>query len=161
MNKDIDVKWVSINELKPHPDNPNTHSDEQIQTLANILKYQGFRSPLVVSNRSGYITVGHGRLEAAKLNKWTKVPVSYQDYDDYDQEYSHIVSDNAIADWAHLDLAKINAELEKLGPMDIELLGIKDFEIEPLDKFDEPNEKKEPTDKEGELNTCPNCGCAF
>lgn len=158
MNKDIEVKWVSIYELTPSPKNPNKHSPEQIERLAKILKYQGFRSPIVVSNQTGHIVVGHGRLEAAKLNEWSKVPVSYQDFEDWDQEYAHMVADNAVADWADLDLSSINAELENIGPLDIDLLGIKDFEVEPLDRFEEPDEKSDPKDKEANLKTCPNCG---
>jgi site-specific DNA-methyltransferase (adenine-specific) len=135
-NKEIDVKWVSVAELLFHPKNPNHHSNEQIKRLAQILRYQGFRSPIVVSNLSGFVTVGHGRIEAAKLNGWDKVPVSYQDYEDEAQEYAHIVSDNSIAEWATLDLAEINTEMLDLGPdFDIDLLGLKDFTIDPVDKY--------------------------
>ena len=64
------------------------------------------------------------------------MPVSYQDFTDDEQEYAYITSDNAIASWAELDLAQINVELESLGPdFDVDLLGIKDFEIEPADKY--------------------------
>lgn len=152
-NKDIEVKWISVDLLKPHPKNPNTHTKEQIERLAQILKYQGFRSPIIVSNLSGYITVGHGRLEAAKLNGWDKVPVSLQDYEDETQEYAHIVSDNSIADWATLDLSKINVEIPDLGPnLDLELLGLKNFTIDISEKI-EKSDKKEKKPK-----NCPHCG---
>lgn len=61
---------VSVVSLVPNPRNPNKHSDEQIKLLAKIIKYQGWRDPIVVSKRSGFITKGHGRLMAAKLNGW-------------------------------------------------------------------------------------------
>lgn len=158
MNTDINVKWVPIDSLTPSAKNPNTHPEDQIEDWVKVLRYQGFRLPIVVSNRTGEMVAGHGRLEAAKRMGLTKVPVSHQDFDDWDQEFSFMTSDNAMAQRSFLDLAKINAELESLGPIDIDLLGIKEFEVEPLDKFDEPGEKSEPKDKEGELNTCPNCG---
>jgi DNA modification methylase len=48
-----------------------------------------------------------------------------------------MTSDNAIASWAHLDLSKVNSEMLDFGPdFDIDLLGIKDFVIEPAEKFE-------------------------
>ena len=131
------ITWVEIKKLKPHPKNPNKHSKEQIERLAEIIAYQGFRSPIVVSNRSGFIVAGHGRVEAALKNELTKVPVSYQDFTDEEQEYAHMTADNAIADWATLDLSMINKDIIELGPdFNIDMLGIKDFEIEPANKYE-------------------------
>jgi DNA modification methylase len=127
---------LQLDELVPHPKNRNDHPKEQIERLAKVLEYQGWRYPIKISKRSGYITSGHGRLEAAKLNGWTEVPVNYQDYESDEQEYADLVADNAIASWAELNLAGINADLTDLGPdFDINLLGIKDFVIEPAEKI--------------------------
>lgn len=142
MKKDIKVrclfdKLVSTKELLAHPENPNDHSEQQIKRLSEILDYQGWRYPIKVSNQSGFITSGHGRLMAAKLNGWNEVPVNYQDYDDEEQEYADVVSDNAIALWAELNLAKINSKLPDLGPeFNIDMLGLKDFILEPADKLE-------------------------
>ena len=129
------VTWVDIKKLKPHPKNRNKHPKEQIDRLAKILMYQGFRKPIVVSNRSGFIVEGHGRVEAAKANKWTTVPVSYQDFEDETQEYAHLTADNAIALWAELDMAGINADTLELGPFDTDLLGLKNWESIAEDKY--------------------------
>lgn len=150
-------KLVPISELTPHPKNRNQHPDDQIDRLAKILKYQGWRYPIKVSKQTGLITSGHGRLEAAKKNGWTQVPVNYQDYENETQEYADLQADNAIASWAELELAKINLDLPELGPdFDLEMLGLKDFELEPADKFhadeDEvPEPPKEPISKLGDL----------
>jgi hypothetical protein len=71
---------VAIADLKPNPANPNKHPDSQIALLAKIIKAQGWRNPIVVSNRSGLITKGHGRLAAALMLGATHAPVDYQDY---------------------------------------------------------------------------------
>jgi ParB-like chromosome segregation protein Spo0J len=71
---------VSIKELKPHPKNPNSHSEAQIARLGKILSYQGFRNPIIVSRNSGYIVSGHGRLLAAQKIGLKKVPINYQDF---------------------------------------------------------------------------------
>lgn len=130
-------RLVSVRELKPHPKNRNQHPKDQIERLAKILEYQGWRYPIKVSNRSGFITAGHGRLEAARHLKLKEVPVSFQDYTDEAQEYADLQADNAIASWSELDLSAINTDIGDLGPdFDIDLLGIKDFVIEPADKLD-------------------------
>ena len=128
-------KLVAIKELKAHPKNPNTHSKEQIERLAKILEFQGWRYPVKVSKLSGFVTSGHGRIEAAKRNGWKTVPVNYQDYENSDQEYADLVSDNSIAEWSDLDLKLINQDFTELGPgFDIELLGIKSFVIDLSEK---------------------------
>lgn len=125
---------VDVKALKPHPKNRNKHPDDQIERLAKILKYQGIRAPIVVSKRSNKIVKGHGTLQAIKANQWDKAPVVYQDFEDDDQEWLFVQSDNAIASWAELDLKGINADIGELGPFDIDLIGIKDFVVEPAEK---------------------------
>lgn len=152
-------KLVSINELKKrfHPKNRNKHPQSQIERLAKILKYQGVRYCVKISNQSDLITTGHGRVLAAEFNGWTEFPVNYQDYDDTDQEYADVQADNAIASWAELDLPGINSDVGDLGPdFDIDLLGIDGFVIEPAEKLapgcdeDEVPEHVEPITKLGD-----------
>jgi DNA modification methylase len=135
---------VNISDLKAHPKNRNSHPKEQIERLAKILVYQGWRYPVKVSKRSGLVTSGHGRIEAARLNGWAQVPVNYQDYESEDQEYADLTADNAIASWSELDLSGINSDLAELGPFDIDLLGIEDFVLEPLEKIPQADEDSIP-----------------
>lgn len=145
-------------DLKPHPKNRNAHPEDQIKRLAEILKFQGWRYPVKVSKRSGFVTSGHGRIEAARLNGWKEVPVNFQDYESDEQEYADVQADNAIASWAELDLSGINSDIGDLGPdFDLDLLGIKDFVLDVTD-FQEPNQKGDPKLKEPQLKLCPNCG---
>lgn len=137
-------RLVSVRELKPHPKNRNQHPKDQIERLAKILEYQGWRYPIKVSNLSGLITSGHGRLEAAKHLGLKEVPVSFQDYTDEAQEYADLQADNAIASWSELDLSAINSDIGDLGPdFDIDLLGINGFVIESADKIKEVNQGNE------------------
>lgn len=141
------VKMMPIHELKIkfHPKNRNQHPDDQITRLADILKYQGIRSPVKISNLSGLITAGHGRVLAAERNGWTEMPVDFQDYESEEQEYADVQADNAIASWAELDLSGINADLGDLGPdFDIDMLGIKDFVLEPADLIPQSDEDAVP-----------------
>jgi DNA modification methylase len=151
-------EMVAVKSLKPHPQNRNKHPAEQITRLAEILEYQGWRYPIKVSKLSGFITSGHGRLEAAKKAGLKEVPVNFQDYDTQEQEYADLTADNAIALWAEIDFAAINADLPDLGPdFNIDMLGLKDFILEPADKLepgcdpDDIPEKVEPKTKLGDV----------
>lgn len=56
---------ANVADMRPHPKNPNTHPNEQIDMLVASIKHLGWRHPIVVSGRSGYIVAGHARLVAA------------------------------------------------------------------------------------------------
>ncbi len=152
---------VEVSKLRLHPKNRNKHPESQIERLAEILQYQGFRAPIRVSKLSGFVTGGHGRIAAAKLNGWEQVPVNYQEYASEEQEYADLVADNSIALWAELDLKGIGEDILQFGPdWNIELLGIKDFQLDP------PNFAPGTEDEQGQLDEkkpvqCPNCGEMF
>jgi hypothetical protein len=109
-----------------HPKNPNKHSPEQIRLLAKIVQYQGWRGCIVVSNRSGKIVEGHGRLEAAVLLGVPMVPVDCQDFDTDEQELAHLIADNTIAEFSHIHDGQLKSLLKKLedADIDLELAGI-------------------------------------
>jgi len=158
-NKAKEIKMVDIDLLVENPENNNTHPKEQIERLAKIIKSTGFRNPLIVSNRSGFVLCGHGRIEAARLAGMNELPVIYQDFKDEAEEYAHLTADNEVARWAATDLSLVNAKMLDFGPeFDIDLLGIKDFVIEPVEKFDPltdedsvPELKEDPITKRGDV----------
>jgi len=152
---------VSPKSLKPHPKNRNKHPTDQIKRLAKLIDYQGVRAPIVVSKLSGNIVKGHGTLLALQELKAETVPVVYQEFKDQDQEYAFLQSDNAIANWAELDLSGINFDLEELdgSSFDLDWLGLKDFNL----NFEPGSE-----DEQGKLDQkqlvymeCPSCGTEF
>lgn len=155
------AQLVSIKELKKkfHPKNRNKHPKDQLERLAKILEYQGARYCAKISKQTDYVTSGHGRILAAEIAGWDQYPVDYQDYDNEDQELADLTADNAIASWSELDFSGINEDLADLGPdFDIDLLGIKNFVIEPAEKFvpgsdeDEvPEPPKEPKTRKGDI----------
>ena len=120
--------------LIPNPANPNKHPDDQIKMLAKIIKTGGWRAPITVSTRSGYIVKGHGRLMAAQLAGLDEAPVDYQDYASEAEEYADLIADNRIAELAETDqkmLADIFAEIDT-GEIDLDQTGYKDTEIEQI-----------------------------
>lgn len=127
---------IDPRKLKAHPKNRNRHSKDQLKRLAKIIEYQGWRYAIKVSLLSKFMTSGHGRQLTALFKKWKEIPVVYQHYEDETQEYADVQADNAIGSWAELDISLINLDISDLGPMfDIDLLGIQNFVVEPLDKL--------------------------
>ena len=149
-------KLEDIETIKINPKNPNKHPKEQIKRLANIMLYSGVRRAITVSKRSGLITIGHGRLEAAKLNGWKQYPVDYQDYENDQQEYADMVADNAISLWAEMEMKDIKKEIEQFPDFDTDMLGSIYFD-EIVSITEEPKEK-EIDENINTKKTCPKCG---
>lgn len=106
---------VPLKELRPNPKNPNQHPPEQIKLLASIIRATGWRGPITVSKRSGYIVKGHGRMMAAELGDMAEAPVDYQDYASEAEELADLTADNRIAELATTDnklLAEVFADLD-------------------------------------------------
>ena len=129
--------------LRPNPVNPNQHSAHQIQLLAAIIQEQGWRAPITVSNRSGLIVRGHGRLEAALLMSAEVVPVDYQDYESEAEELADLLADNRLSELAELDeddLKRVIESIRESDPsFDVELTGFMEDEIARL--YDEKPEE--------------------
>lgn len=125
----------NYNELKPiedliklqNPNNNNEHPDEQIEKLAKIISFQGQRSPIVISNRSGLIVKGHGRLLAMKKLGWKEAAVEYQDYLDHNQEFADMTADNEVARHSTLNINKFLDQIKDFEIDDIDLLGLNDI----------------------------------
>ena len=112
-------KLEDISKVIENPKNPNKHSDNQINMLSKIIEFQGWRIPIVVSNRSGFIVRGHGRLMSARKLGLEKVPVSFQDYESEAQEYADLVADNRIAELAEMDRSELKDIIEQLDTGEI------------------------------------------
>lgn len=127
-------KLVKVEELIPHPKNPNTHPQNQIKILAQNIRYHGWRHPIVVSKLSGYIVAGHGRLEAARELGVSIVPVEYQDFATEDNELAVLVGDNRLAELSTLDLNGLQDIIDgfKASDFDTILAGFEPTDLDAL-----------------------------
>jgi DNA modification methylase len=123
-----------VQSLVENPRNPNSHPRRQLELLGEILKFQGWRAPIVVSKRSGFIVKGHGRLQAAKLVGIEEAPVDLQDYESEAQEHADLVADNKLAELSEFDGGALKDIIEELdtGAFDLELLGFGEDELADL-----------------------------
>ncbi len=123
---------VPLEKLVPNPRNPNQHPQSQVALLAKVIDHQGWRSPIVVSTRSGFIVAGHGRYEAAKLLGVASVPVDFQDFATDADEWAHLVADNRLAELAEADEALLKGLLSELKAADFDL-DLAGFDASALD----------------------------
>lgn len=116
---------VPVEALIPNPRNPNDHPVVQVELLGKIIKVNGWRAPVTVSKRSGFVVRGHGRLMAAISAGLAKVPVEYQEYASEAEEYADLVADNRIAELSELSMPKVRELLQEIdtGEIDLELSG--------------------------------------
>jgi hypothetical protein len=139
------LRIADVTSLIPNPRNPNKHGDTQVALLAKVIRHQGWRAPITISRRSGFIVTGHGRLEAAKLLQVAEVPVDEQDFATEADEWAHLIADNRIAELADADRTMLRDLAEELdtGDFDMDLTGFDDESLEELMTAAAPKPKPE------------------
>jgi len=127
-------KLVAVEDLQPNPRNPNTHPARQIELLGKNIRYFGWRHPITVSNLSGLIVAGHGRLAAAKHLGLQLVPVDFQDFSSESDEMAVLVADNRLAELASIDLNSLESVVNelKVDGFDTLLTGFEDADLDSL-----------------------------
>ena len=127
-------QMVEIEKVVPNPRNPNKHSEKQIALLSKIIAAQGWRAPITVGTRSGFIVRGHGRLLAARKLGLAKVPVDYQAYETEAAEWADLIADNRLSELSETDELLLKDLLQELGTseLDLELTAYTADEIDQM-----------------------------
>lgn len=151
---------ADIESLTPHPKNPHRHTEEQIRLLAKMISIQGWRVPITVSKRSGYIIRGHCRFQAAQALGVKQVPVDRQEYKTEEDELADLIGDNRIQELSFTDNDGLKAILDELSKttIDMEITGFNEKEIvemlsrsfDPFLAGDELDTELEDVDIEGD-----------
>jgi DNA modification methylase len=116
--------------IVPYPQNARTHTDEQIDLLANLMLRYGVDQPIVV-DEAGVILKGHGRRLAAIKAGFETFPVVVQHGLSDDDKRALRIADNQVALLAGWDAELMQLELGelKLHGFDLPLLGFGDAEL--------------------------------
>lgn len=125
---------VPLVELRPNPGNPNHHGTDQIKRLASVIWATGWRNAITVSNLSGMIVKGHGRLEAAQLAGMSEAPVEYQHYDSEAEEWADLIADNRLAELSTLNTGELLEMVNEIdtGVVPLEMTGYTSEDIEAI-----------------------------
>lgn len=115
---------LKLEKITPYGRNANKHPDDQVLLLAKLIHGHGWRGPITISNQSGFVVRGHGRLAAAHKLEAASAPVDYQDYATPELENADRIADNRIQELSEWDKVLLKDELINLdsgvlGNMDL------------------------------------------
>lgn len=123
----MNIQQISINDLKPYPQNAKKHPSEQVEHIANSIREFGFQQPIVV-DKDNVVVIGHGRLLAAKKLNMDSVPCVRADDLTDEQIKALRLADNKTneSEW---DFDLLDMELESID-IDMEQFGFEKEEKE-------------------------------
>ena len=127
---------VKIDKLNPYKNNARTHSEKQVEKIANSIKEFGFINPVLIDSDYGIIA-GHGRVKGAEKLGMDEVPCLFiEDLTD-EQKRAYILADNKLALDAGWDYDLLKIELEELNDLnfDITLTGFDDLDFDHASMF--------------------------
>lgn len=162
LGQDLNVTSVPLDHLKPHKNNPRTHSKKQVEQIAASMKEFGWTNPILIDEEHNIIA-GHGRLEAARLVGLKQVPVIELSHLSEAQKKAYIIADNKLAENAGWDIELLEIEIQGITELDFDydltLTGFETGEIdlllhteeEDLEEAKIPEPPKKPISKLGDL----------
>ena len=107
----LKVEYWPIDRLVPYARNARTHSDDQIDQIAESIAAFGFCNPVLV-DPDGVIIAGHGRVLAARKRNLSELPVIVLRRLSPSQKRALRLADNKLAQNAGWDLDILRHELQ-------------------------------------------------
>lgn len=129
----LEIVYRPIAELRPRPNNPRTHSKKQLAQLARSMTEFQFTNP-VLTDDTGMIIAGHGRVEAAKLAGMNEVPtIKLSNMSEADIR-AYVIADNRLAEQAGWDKKLLAVEFQALFDLgfDVSMTGFEMPAIEAI-----------------------------
>lgn len=148
----MNYKEIEISKLMPYENNARTHSEAQLNRIAESIKEFGFINPILIDKEYGIIA-GHGRMMAAKQLGIDKVPCLFVEHLSEEQKRAYIIADNKLALDAGWDYDILESEMKALQEMDfdLELTGFTEDEIAGIIKLGTEEEYEDDFDPEEAL----------
>lgn len=128
----MEIKMVSLTELKPYERNPRKNK-KAIDAVAESIKEFGFKVPIVL-DKDNVIVGGHTRYAAAKKLGLTEVPCVIADDLTDEQVKAFRLADNKTAELAKWDYEKLADELGFVLDIDMGKFGFAE-RIEAAEKL--------------------------
>jgi hypothetical protein len=91
-DRQLKVQYRRIEELKPNPRNPRTHSREQIRKVADSMDAFGFTSLVLIDDKD-VIIAGHARVAAGRLRGMAMRGYSWDPSSQRSEKIGEIVHD--------------------------------------------------------------------
>ena len=166
----MNIIKIKVEDLIPYVNNPR-NNENAIDKVASSIQEFGFKVPIVIDKNNVVIT-GHTRLLASKKLGLKEVPVIKADDLTEAQVKAFRIADNKTSEYSKWDNELLKLEIDTLKDLDfdLELTGLKEYEIDSLylefNDFDNLEEAEddlieeydEPMEKIEIKGCCPNCG---
>ncbi len=119
--------------LKPHPDNPRMHSDEQVALIAKAIQEFSFIVPVLVDDEDRMLA-GHGRVLAATSLGMKSIPTLCVTHLSDAQKKAFLVADNKLTERGGWDAAMLGSLVVELNEtnIDLEVLGLDPPEVHDI-----------------------------
>ena len=148
----LEIVIMNVADIKPDPENPKDHSDEQIEKLCRSME-TAWTNPIIV-DENNIVIAGHGRLLAAQKLKLDRVPCIVLAGLTPAEKIQLQIFDNKSGEMSIWNIDKLCIKIDQLRDMnaDLELTGFTEREISDI--FDEQAEKQKDEIQE-EMDTVP------
>ena len=142
---------ININELKPHPSNPNTHTDEQLKKIAKGIDELGWGRPIIIS-KDNFILIGHGAYKAAvDILGQDEVPFRRVNHlHDSEDAIALMLADNRLAEESKRDPELLENVINELDSLDYDLT-LTGYELDELDFGNDAEVEEDEYDIDQEL----------
>ncbi|MES2256467.1 MAG: site-specific DNA-methyltransferase [Pseudomonadota bacterium] len=138
----VEIELVSIDSLLPFANNARTHSSNQIEQIAGLMRQFGVTSP-ILRDEAGVILAGHARLAAASLNRaqgderFARLPVMTARGWTEEEKRAYVIADNQSALLAGWDFGMLAGEVGALSgsDFDLSLLGFSEGDLRRLSGY--------------------------
>lgn len=137
-NKELNITYRPIKELKPYKKNAKKHNKEQVEQIANSIKEFGFTQPVII-DKNNSVVAGHGRILGAKKAGLKQVPTVCLEELTEEQIKAYRLVDNKLneSEW---DYSLLDEELENLEEdINMDLFGFdlaEEIEQEKVEKVE-------------------------
>lgn len=139
---EAEIEMVSVDRVKPHPENPR-NNDHAVDALVKAIRKYGFNQPIVV-DREGMIVKGHARYDAARMLGMSEVPVIRTDATPK-QASADRVLDNKIHDLSKWDNDALVLEMRDVE--DAVSRVLEEFGTEPYSHYESKDVTEEDVDE--------------
>lgn len=120
---DLSIEYLSIDELKPYPNNARKHRDKDVNAIASSIDEFGFDDPIGIWSKENIIVEGHGRYQAAKSLGIDRVPVIRLDHLTDEQRKAYALAHNKTAELSAWDFDLLDTELGDIPGIDMTEFG--------------------------------------
>ena len=157
---------LPVAELKRYPENPHTHSPEQIPPIKGDIGELGWTTPILIDADNTVID-GHDRPPAAELRGMGEVPVIRLAHLSPEQAEACRIAGSRLTELGGREHGMLSAELEALRAvdLDLELAGFDWKALEDLlaaeDAQASADDQGQHDERQGRSVQCPACGHAF